>query len=276
MIIPSDISRRLQTGFIGREIHFFDLIPSTNITAKEMAERGAKEGAAVIADAQKTGKGRNNKEWFSPPGKNIYTSLILRPQIKPKTASQLTLMAALALRDTIAHYTQNIMNSDVVVKWPNDILISGRKCAGVLMEMKTVANNIEYVILGIGINVNMKRDDMFNEIASTATSMFIATGEELSREHIIERLYLNIEKWYKMYLKDGFEPIRKEWTLASAITGKRIRAVTSYQPATANNKSKQCYEKGTVLGIDKDGMLILRKEDGEIVKVIAGDIVLEL
>ena len=105
MIIPLDISRRLQTDFIGREIHFFDLIPSTNITAREMAERGADEGTAVIADAQKTGKGRSNKEWFSPSGKNIYTSLILRPPIKPKTASQLTLMAAVALRETIAHYT---------------------------------------------------------------------------------------------------------------------------------------------------------------------------
>ncbi len=276
MIIPSDISSRLQTDFIGRDIRFFDLIQSTNLTAREMAEMNTDEGAAVIAEAQNAGKGRAEKKWYSPPGKNIYTSLVLRPPIKPFMAFQLTLVAAVALKDTIAQFTQSVEKSDIEVKWPNDILISGKKCAGILMEMKSLADNIEYIILGVGVNVNMKRDDMADEIADTATSLFISTGKEFTREPIVACLYLNIEKWYKRYLKDGFEPARNEWLLASAITGRRVKAVTSYQPSTTGNKPEECYEEGTAIGIDNNGVLILRKDEGEIVKVIAGDIVLKL
>jgi len=276
MTILSDILCSLETDFIGRDAHVFDELSSTNLTAREMAEMNAAEGAAVIANSQKSGKGRGKRKWFSPAGRNIYTSLILRPPIRPETASQLTLMAAVALKETIAQFAGRFAGPDITIKWPNDILISERKCAGILTEMKSRADKVEYVILGMGINVNMTREDMPGEITDIATSMLIATGNEFSRGSVIACLYLNIEKWYKMYLKDGFEPVRKSWTLASGITGRRIRAIASHGEDAAGDCPGRPHEDGVAVGIDKDGALLLRNESGNIVKVIAGDIVLSL
>ncbi|MEK7841973.1 MAG: biotin--[acetyl-CoA-carboxylase] ligase, partial [Deltaproteobacteria bacterium] len=209
-----EISSNLKTSFIGRDISFYEEIGSTNDTAKEFAAKGAKEGTVIVADCQKKGKGRLSRRWESPAGVNIYTSIILRPNILPAYAPQLTLVSAIAVAETVAKFlnTGSGYKPEPTVKWPNDIFINSKKTAGILTEMNSEMDRINFVVIGIGVNVNMTKKMFPEELRQIATSMKEETGMEISRIDFIQTLYLNMERWYKEYLKNGFEPVRKAWT----------------------------------------------------------------
>jgi len=256
------VASGLNTEFIGRSIHFFQDIDSTSSKAFELGDLDAPEGTVVIAESQSGGKGRRGRKWHSPKGKNIYTSIILRPPIAPTDAPKLTLVAAVALAETIALFTDLPPVKGVRIKWPNDILLGGKKCAGILTEMKCNELNVNFVVIGIGINVNMDASDIPPDLLSLATSILMETGSDVSRAQLIQNLYSNLENWYKRYLLEGFCPVKERWNSLSGIMGKQVRAASA----------THVYEEGKAMGINDDGALLLEKADGTVITVTVGDV----
>lgn len=252
-----EISSNLKTSFIGRDLSFYKKTGSTNDTAREFAAKGAEEGAVIVADYQKKGKGRLGRRWESPAGVNIYTSVILRPNILPAFAPQLTLVSAVAAAETISGY----LNKAPEVKWPNDILINSKKVAGILTEMASEADRINFVVIGIGVNVNMTKKMIPEALRQIATSMKEETGMEISRIDFIQTLYLNMERWYKEYLKHGFEPVRTAWISYFRMAGKAVKV-----------QDMNRVREGIAIGIDGDGALLLREKDGKVARIISGDV----
>ncbi len=259
-----EILSELKTDFVGDHIHFFDEVESTNKSAFELASSGAEEGTIVIAKSQTVGKGRLGRKWESPKGKSIYTSIILRPKVSPTEAQSITLLSAVAAAETIKEFTNKAPN----VKWPNDILIEGRKTAGILTEMKTDTDSVDFIVIGIGINVNLTQSDMADmsdEVKQVATSILnhshnLQKGIEVPLSEVATTLYSNMEKWYKVFLDRGITPILKEWETYFDSVGKVVN-VTS-----ANSFSGIC------MGIDSRGALLVREKDGNIKTVVAGDV----
>ena len=255
----SSLKDKLQTSLIGRELLVYESLLSTNKTACDLALSGAEDGTVIIADSQSGGRGRRGRSWSSPAGLNLYTSIILRPDISPARAPQLTLMSAVALAETV-----NMLLADdgvrAEIKWPNDILLQGKKCAGILTEMKSAGTGIEFVVIGIGLNLNLRKESMDISISDLATSLYIESGREFSRPEVAQFLYSAIENWYKRYLDEGFSPVREAWNRLSGIYGRQVRA------ASGNG-----YEKGIALGVDEEGALLLEGETGRVIKITAGD-----
>jgi BirA family biotin operon repressor/biotin-[acetyl-CoA-carboxylase] ligase len=256
----SFLKDNLQTSIVGRELHTYESVLSSNETAYNLALAGAPEGTVVIADSQSGGRGRRGRSWSSPSGVNIYTSIILRPDIAPSRAPQLTLMSAVALSEVVAGTLADFPGINSKIKWPNDILLQDRKCAGILTEMKSAPSGVEFVVVGIGLNLNMRKETMDSSIAELATSLFIESGREFSREAVAQYLYSKVESWYKKYLEDGFSPVQEAWNRLSGIKGRKVRAA-----------SGKGYEEGIALGVDGEGALLLENETGMVLKITAGD-----
>jgi BirA family transcriptional regulator, biotin operon repressor / biotin---[acetyl-CoA-carboxylase] ligase len=242
---------------IGGCLHFFPVLDSTNTTAYQLAAGGAAEGEAIIADAQSRGRGRLERVWQSPPGRNLYVSIILKPPLAPSAAPQITPMAGVAVAELLAPYCPG----QVAIKWPNDILISGKKACGILTEMKASSGTVDFVILGIGININMNRDDFDPALRDTATSLKIETGAVVDRLSIAGRLFESLEKWYNVLTRDGFPGIRHRFLDYNDMVGRRIQVAFH-----------QRTEIGEVIGIDDDGTILMRDEEGAVRRVSAGDI----
>ena len=275
-----EITSGLKTSVIGRDLVFYEEADSTNDIARTVASNGAGEGSAVVADSQKKGKGRLGRRWESPAGVNIYTSVILRPDIPPVFAPQLTLVSAVAVAETIAKYlnppaspffkggikdfsplTEGGMGGFLSVKWPNDILLNSKKVAGILTEMSSEMDRVNFVVIGIGVNVNMSKKMLPEELRQIATSLKEEAGREISRINFIQTLYLNLETWYKRYLNYGFEPVRKAWTSYFTMAGK-----------WAKIQQMDKIVEGIAMGIDNDGALLLQEKSGNITRVISGDV----
>jgi len=259
----SSLKEGLQKGLIGRDIRVYGSLISTNKTACDLAFSGAEDGTVVVADSQIGGRGRRGRSWSSPGGVNLYTSIILRPDIPPARAPQLTLMSAVALAETLANILADFTGIKVAIKWPNDILLQGRKCAGILSEMKSAGRRVEFVVIGIGLNLNLKKESMDSSISKLATSLYIESGREFSRPELAQSLYSAIESWYKRYLCEGFSPVQEAWNRLSGIQGRKVRAA-----------SEKGYEEGMALGVDEEGTLLLEDEAGKVIRVTAGDAVL--
>jgi BirA family biotin operon repressor/biotin-[acetyl-CoA-carboxylase] ligase len=245
------------TKKIGHELFFYDSVPSTNMVAMELASQGCPDGTVVISDAQTAGKGRLGRSWSSPPGKNLYMSIVLRPGISPRDATALTLLAAVACASVLRRFA----SIPVSIKWPNDLIVGHRKMGGILTEIKADLDRINYAIVGIGININLTAEEMPQEIKAIATSIFIETGGHFSRSELAGALILNFDKWYRLLLTKGKKVITNEWLTMSSTIGKRIRV-------TAMN---QTFE-GVAEGIDDEGLLIVKLHEGTYRKVSAGDI----
>jgi len=242
---------------LGFPVRYFPEIDSTNLQAWRLAGEGAPEGTAVVADTQIRGRGRLNRSWISPPGANIYASVVLRPRIEPAAAPQLTLTAGVA----VAELLSGRIPDGVKIKWPNDILIAGKKVCGILTEMKSTAAAVDFVILGIGINVNMNREDFEPSLQDTATSLKIAAGASFDRLKVISALFSCLEKWYRVFLDRGFQGVREAWLRHADIVGRPIRTVF-----------KEDAQTGVVTGIDTDGTLLMKDTEGIVRRVIAGDV----
>lgn len=252
-----DLSTITAGGTIGREIFFLHEVDSTNIYASKLARDGMPEGVVVIADCQKRGKGRLNRVWQSPPGKNIYTSIILRPSITPHFAPQLTLTAGVAVAELLSQYCPGT----VMLKWPNDVQINMKKICGILTEMRIKHGKIDFIIVGMGININMRKEEFQEEFRESSTSLKEETGKLISRIDFANKIYRTFENWYKTYLDEGFGPIREAWLGYSGILNKNI---------TVNYKHE--VHHGVVIGVDEYGALLLFDEKSETKRILAGDV----
>jgi BirA family biotin operon repressor/biotin-[acetyl-CoA-carboxylase] ligase len=248
----------LITRRLGTNLHYFSEIDSTNSYARRLAEQGAGEGEVIIAETQTRGRGRLGRTWVSPPWVNLYFSVILRPQLPPVNAPQLTLMAAVALTDTIASFIGTLPT----IKWPNDILVGGKKLAGVLTESSCDSERIEFVILGIGVNLNYPLALMPEVIRERATSVLILTKNYVSREAFVRRLIQDLDRCYGELEEDGFDSLATRWEALFGLRGKKVRVEMS-----------DGIMIGTAKGIDRDGALILEGEEGKCRRIIAGDVV---
>ncbi len=251
-----EIQAALTTGIIGKKVFFYPAIDSTNTKAFELARNGEPEGTVVIAGTQSKGKGRIGRRWESPPGVNVYTSIILRPDVPPQYAQNLTFLSAVAVAEAV----EAVSPRRPAVKWPNDILIDSRKVAGILMEMDSEADRINFVIAGIGVNVNMKESMLPDSVRPIAASLAEKSGGEVDRIGFVRSLYSSIEKWYKIYSRDGFTPILSAWKSYFDAEGKPIKV--------------NCFNRsisGICAGVDESGALLVRNSDGAIVRIISGD-----
>lgn len=251
-----ELTRRLTGKTIGGAVHFFPEVDSTNDAAFRLAMSGADEGTVVVADAQSGGKGRLKRRWQSPPGCNLYTSIVLRPPVKPAAASQITLVAGVALAEFISHYCPG----DVNLKWPNDVLIRGKKVCGILTEMKTTGGDIEFIIAGIGVNLNMKRSAFDETLRQTATSLREEMGREISRLNFTVGMYDTLERFYDVFVREGFSPVRDIWLRYAAGLRKQVRVVFGSEVL-----------EGEMVGLDGDGALLVQDWSMAIKRVIAGD-----
>jgi len=253
------IQSRLSGFFTGGKIHFLEETGSTNTYATELLQKGAQEGDIVIADYQTHGRGRMERVWHSPSGKNIFTSIILKPDLDPSSASQVTLTAGVAVAEAISEFC----NGKVTVKWPNDVLIEGKKVCGILSEMKTRNDKIEYVIVGIGINVNMDKGDFPEQLQESSTSLKEETGRYISRLDFAEDLFECFGTWYHKLHVEGFNPIRDEWLKYSNIIGREIDV-----------RDRDRTKRGRVAGLDNIGALVIYDEKEKKSRVLSGDVTL--
>jgi len=254
-LLPNEIQKGLETLRLGRKIHYFQEIDSTNAYAWRLAQEGAEEGEIVVAESQTRGRGRKGRPWFSPPYRNLYISLILRPRMPPIHAPQITLMAAVALAETV----ESFLSFTPEIKWPNDILVSGKKLGGILTESSCEGERILFVVLGIGVNLNLPEELMPEAIRHSATSLFMVTGKKVDRVAFARRLIQSLERCYEDLEQNGFSPGR--WESYFGLRGKRVRV----------NMGDR-YVVGKALGIDADGALLLEDEEGTVEKIISGDV----
>lgn len=260
LLLPQEIQRGLSTSYIGKEIYYFSELKSTNIIAKEKALHGAErinEGTLIIAERQSAGKGRLGREWFSPAG-GIWLSIILYPQLSPSYISRITLMTAVALVKAIKICTQ--IKSQI--KWPNDILVNEKKVCGILTEMSAELDIINWVVLGIGVNVNIKQQEFPEDIRERTTSLKEVLGKKVLRVKLAQVFLQEFEKYYEILKGREFSSILKEWKLYSHTLGKKIKVDIGEKIIT-----------GEAMDINESGALILKKEDGELIEIISGTIV---
>ena len=260
LLLADEIREGLNTNVLGKgEIFHFRETDSTNIRAKYLASEGAREGTVVVAEKQTQGRGRRGRTWFSPSGEGIYTSIILRPPISPNEAPKLTLMASVAVAEALLSLT----SLKIKIKWPNDILIKGRKVAGILTEISTEMDRIDYVVIGVGLNVNTPRKGFSPDIAHTATSVFMETGKVFPRIALLRAFLEWLEIYYEAFKTKGFDPILNRWKHLADIIGRRISV-----------DLMDNVRVGKVLDVDKDGFLILQDRTGTIERIISGDVTL--
>jgi len=255
---PTLISAELSTTTIGSTLVVNDETISTNSDAMRLAEQGAAEGTTVCADSQQGGKGRLGRVWASPPRVNLYCSIILRPQIMPYQAPQLTFLSAVAVAQAI-EITTGISPE---IKWPNDVLIKGRKIAGLLNEMSAETDGINFVILGIGINLNMTREQFPPDLRTPATSLLLETGEPVVRSHVAAVMLNQLDHLYNQFLRLGFEPVRAEWQARCNANGRRVEVSDGGQERIS----------GLFAGIDDNGAMLVELDNGKIERIYSGDV----
>jgi len=254
-----ELRRYFLSKTIGRRVEFREETGSTNTEALRLALEGTPEGTVVLADAQSEGRGRLDRAWESPPSKNLYLSVVLRPDIPAASSSLIPLMTGVAVADVVSQYCPG----RVRLKWPNDILVGGKKICGMLTEMRTKGDRVHFLIVGIGLNVNMRKLDFPRELRETATSLRIETECDIERLDAATRLFEHAERWYRVFLNGGGASVREAWLQYADIIGKRVEVVFG-----------SAVQRGTVSGLDASGALLLEGETG-VQQVLAGDVYIE-
>lgn len=250
------ITQGLPTKLIGRRVMVYQRLGSTNDKAKRLAEVGEPEGTLVIADEQTAGRGRLQRLWWAPPGTALLMSLIFRPDLAPHQAQRLTMLCSLAICEAITGTT----GLAPAVKWPNDVLLRGRKVCGILTELGLKGPRLAYAVVGMGININVDFSEV-GELAHTATSLAQELGHEVSRLELLRAILVGIDKRYAR-LRAGENP-HAEWAARLATLGQRVVVTTP---------SEQL--RGIAVGVDDDGALFLRDENGRLRRILAGDVTL--
>lgn len=256
-ITADELRLGLKTTFIGKNVHYEESVESTQKIAHRLDYEDAPEGTVIIAEEQLSGRGRMDRKWHSPKYTGIWMSIILRPIIPLPKAPQLTLLAAVAIAQAIEDLTGLVPE----IKWPNDILINGKKVTGILTELEAEADRINSIIIGIGMNVNQTKEDFPSELQEIATSLLLEKGEKVSRADLIKGIFINMEKLYLLYLEEGFLPIKLLWESYAISIGRRITARTLKNIIIGKAK-----------GITDDGVLIIEDEHGKTHHVYSADI----
>lgn len=249
----------LRTRRLGRTCHSFPVLASTNTSLRALAEQGSPEGTSVCADAQTAGRGQAGKVWISPPQRNLYVSVLLRPAVAPTQAPLMSLLAAVALVDTLRQE-----GAVCGIKWPNDVLICGRKVAGILTEMETDRGAVRFVVVGIGVNVNMTQEEIgryLGSIAHTATSLQVALGRVIGREPLLAALMASLEHWYERFTREGEGILQAAWESRSLMRGRRISA-----------RTRETAWQGVAEGINQAGHLVLRRDNGAAVVLTSAEV----
>jgi len=234
-------------GAIGKDIFFCETVDSTNTVAAMLAEKGEEEGTVVIADSQSKGRGRLGKSWASPPGVNVYMSIVLRPEMETRNATLITIMASVACAKALRRVT----GLDITIKWPNDLMVSGKKLGGILTETRLAHKKIEYVITGIGINVNIDSDVLPNVIRESATSIKTETGKFFSREEIMKEVLNEINDSYNILKEKRYSELILQWRELTSTLGRTVKIILG----------KETLE-GFAEAINDKGMLIVRLPSG--------------
>ncbi|HYL65253.1 MAG TPA: biotin--[acetyl-CoA-carboxylase] ligase [Candidatus Methylomirabilis sp.] len=256
ILTPDMLRQRLKGSLFGKRIYHFFKTDSTNRVALELGHADEPEGAVVLAEEQTAGKGRAGRTWQSDRGEGIYVTLLLRPRLAPVQAPLLTMMAGLSAHSAIQGLTGLIPD----LKWPNDLLLGGKKMGGILTEMHAEPAEVRFVIVGIGLNVNQEK--FSGELGAKATSLRIETGKQQSRLELLVRLLREFESDYNRFLREGPAGVTQKFEAVSSYAqGKRVR-VTSGTASYA----------GTTAGLGPEGLLQVKRDDGQLVTVISGDV----
>jgi BirA family transcriptional regulator, biotin operon repressor / biotin---[acetyl-CoA-carboxylase] ligase len=242
-----------------RDVHYLDETDSTQRVARDLARAGAPEGTTVIAERQTAGRGRLGRQWHSPAGLNLYCSIVLRPPLPPVAVPRVALVAGAAVAAAVAETTGRAP----AIKWPNDVLVDGRKVAGILTEMDAEVERVHHVICGIGVNLNAPRRAFPRELRDKAGSLLTVTGQRVDRAAFAARLLAALEARYGRFLTAGFEAVRAEWESWSCLTGTEVSVATPDGDTT-----------GRVVGLDADGALEVERPDGSIARIVAGEVTL--
>ncbi|HET9450531.1 MAG TPA: biotin--[acetyl-CoA-carboxylase] ligase [Aggregicoccus sp.] len=251
-----EICPLLDTHDLGRTLHAHDSLPSTNVEAFRLATEGAAHGEIVVCEQQTAGKGRRGRVWVSPPGLNLYFSAILRPELPPQRAPELTLVAAVALAETLQQ-----AGADARIKWPNDVQIAGRKVAGILTELSAEPERVHFVILGVGVNLNARPDDFPEDVQALAISLAEARGQRVPRAAFAAALWTRLEEWLDLHAEEGFGLIRRRWKELSSTLGQEVLVRTARQEL-----------RGVAEDIDEAGALLVRTPEGTLERILAGDV----
>jgi BirA family transcriptional regulator, biotin operon repressor / biotin---[acetyl-CoA-carboxylase] ligase len=256
-----DLLARLgKTKVIGRDIRVFEQTTSTNDVIEKLARDGVKEGVVIFAESQTKGRGRLGRKWVSPTRKGLWFSILLRPDLRPQETTQLTVASATALRRAI----QSETGLQPEIKWPNDILVGGKKVAGILTELNAELDKVRYIILGIGIDVNLDANEFPAELKKIATSLKIETGESVSRAELATAILRELDFDYSRICGGKFSNVADEWEEHCTTIGKNVTVQIGERKI-----------RGRAESLDDDGALLLRTEHGRLERIIGGDVTLE-
>ncbi|TEB17246.1 Bifunctional ligase/repressor BirA [Pelotomaculum sp. FP] len=259
---PEEIKEGLSTRIMGQnKIFYYSTISSTNKIAQEEGQRGCAEGTLVVAEEQTGGRGRLGRVWSSPRYKGIFLSLVLRPLVNPAQVAQVTMVASVALAMAIRTETGVVAG----IKWPNDLLAHGKKVCGISADLNAEMDRVNYLVLGAGINANQQLEDFPVELRDTATSLKIETGRPVDRAKLTRACLESFEHWYTLWLDEGFGPVLSSWKEMSVSLNCPVRIHTL-------NKSWE----GWAEDIDVDGALLLRLPNGEIQRLVSGEVSLRI
>jgi BirA family biotin operon repressor/biotin-[acetyl-CoA-carboxylase] ligase len=254
------LSRLGPVQVVGRDIRVFQETTSTNDVIEKLARDGVKEGVVVLAESQSRGRGRLGRKWASPAGKGLWFSVLLRPGLRPQEATRLTVASATALRRAIASLT----GLKPEIKWPNDILISGRKVVGILTELSAELDRVKYVILGIGVDVNVNPSEFPDDVRKLATSLKAECGKPVSRAELAVAILRELDADYQRIAAGDFAAVADEWQAHCSTIGHRVVIRTG---------DRQVAGRAEALG--EEGALLLRTEHGHLERVVGGDVALE-
>lgn len=260
VITVHDLLPKLTTRVFGRHVKVLEAVPSTQDELRHWAEAGAPEGALVIAETQTSGRGRMGRTWVSPPGKGVWMSLLLRPAVPLPLTPQLTLLAAVALTRAIARLHPSL---PIGIKWPNDLLVNGKKISGILLESAAEDERLRYVVVGIGISANLDRADFPEELLEKVASLkMVAGGVETDRASLVAAVLEEFESLYDLYREQGFSPIRALWEARAVTLGREVTLPT----ASGVNR------RGIARELDETGGLVVEFEDGTVQTVFSGEV----
>jgi BirA family biotin operon repressor/biotin-[acetyl-CoA-carboxylase] ligase len=256
ILVPGQLQKQLRGASLGKRIHHFFKIDSTNNVAMNLGALDEPHGTIILAEEQTAGRGRVGRNWYSEKSSGIYMSVLLRPEISPVQAPLITLLAGLAVYDSVRESTG--LQPDI--RWPNDLLLQGKKFCGILTEMNAEPERVHFVAVGIGVNVNHAK--MPEELVPTATSLRIVTSKSCSRLELLARLLRCLDRYYNQFLRQGPQLIIDQWCASSTYSeGKRVKVVAPAETFT-----------GRTAGLDATGLLRVIGDDGRVQTVLAGDV----
>ncbi|MBI2153192.1 MAG: biotin--[acetyl-CoA-carboxylase] ligase [Candidatus Rokubacteria bacterium] len=253
------IRRQLSAKTVGRQIYLFGEVSSTNDALRHLAKAGAREGTTVLAESQSAGRGRFGKSWFSPFGVNLYASVLFRPAIGPKEAPLFSFIASLAVADAV-----RAVGLPAAIKWPNDILAKGKKVAGVLAELATTGDRLDYVILGVGVNLNVERKalvEALGDAGRAAAALREVAGRDIDRNAFAAGFLTFLDEWFQVYQDGGAEALLQAWRDRDILTGRRVEV-----------REEGSVFQGRALGVDGEGHLLVEESKGQARQVVAGQV----